>query len=242
MPVSERGRLALLVVVVIVAGCGSGGADPGTVPGEEVPGPLVSCTRGERDVFPESRLSGDPLSREELVDVAMGAGLAESLPVGGFGPEEGFYSTADGFLILDDSMIGSVIDGRVVGYFYLEQRDSDWVLRSWGECTPRRIDGELVAEEWQLEQVPAPESETLEISVLGGMCAGTDIQTEIVSVDVAETAEAVIVTVWATTPERVESCAGLGRMIPTDVVLESPVGDRPILDGGMVPAAMPRQR
>jgi hypothetical protein len=134
MPVSERGRLALLVVVVIVAGCGDG-ADPGPVPGEEVPGPLVSCTRGERDVFPESRLSGDLLSREELVDVAMGAGLAESVPVGGFGPEEGFYSTADGFLILDDSMIGSVIDGRVVGYFYLEQQDSDWVLRSWGECT-----------------------------------------------------------------------------------------------------------
>lgn len=50
------------------------------------------------------------------------------------------------------------------------------------------------------------------------------------------------VTVWATTPDKADDCAGLGTVVSATVLLESPVGERQILDGGAVPADEPVQR
>ena len=228
----------IVAVVAVVAGCG-GSADTPPVD-ESMSGPLLSCTRGEFDAFPEAPLSDDLLSRDELVELPIGAALDGALPEGGIGGEEASYSTADGFLILEDGVIGSVVDGQVVGSFYLEQDGSTWVLLRWGECWPRRIDGELIAEEWDFAPHPTAASQTLEITILGGMCSGTSIESEIVSIDVQETAETITVTVWTNDPTNdVEGCAGLATSIPATVALEAPVGQREILDGGTFPAAAP---
>jgi hypothetical protein len=176
----------------------------------------------------------------------MGEVVAEFFTSGpgadGLGPEEGYFSTADGFLVLDDGLIGSIDDGRLVGGFHLKQGGSSWVLPTWGGCDPRRIDGDLVAEEWELAEPPTASSQSLHIAVWGGICSGTDLRTEIVSTQVEETGEAVVVTVWTSPRTSEENCALLATLIPATVALADPIGDRRILDGGAVPPSEPGLR
>lgn len=160
----------------------------------------------------------------------------------GVGPEEGYFSTADRFVILDDGLIGSIHDGRLVGILYLERDGSDWVLQSWGGCNPRRIEDDLVAEEWEPADPPTASSQSLEIVVWGGICSGTDLKTEIVSTHVAETGAAVVVTVWTSSPVSEGNCGLLATLIPATVALADPIGDRQILDGGAVPPTEPGLR
>jgi hypothetical protein len=95
-----------------------------------------------------------------------------------------------------------------------------------------------VAGRWYPAQPVDPASTTLPIRVEAGACVepnGTNVTTQIVSVDVTETAESVEIVVWTREKRFLGMCAGVGIEIDATAVLDAPLNGRTLLDAGCIP-------
>lgn len=86
--------------------------------------------------------------------------------------------------------------------------------------TVRKTNGEWESVPWQLSATRSPQE--LQLAVDGSACA------RVVSYEVAETPDAVHVTVWRRTVH--PSCAPLSVVVK----LRAPLGERALLDGGVI--------
>lgn len=98
---------------------------------------------------------------------------------------------------------------------------------------------EVKAANWRMEQSADGEATHLPIGVSGGGCdtsTGTEMLTEIVRVDVVEHEDTVEIAAWVRwRPFTGTTCAGIGIFLPVEVVLASPLGDRTLVNSGVIP-------
>lgn len=88
-----------------------------------------------------------------------------------------------------------------------------------------------VFESWSVAEPPDPSSTRLVINVHGGQCHIEE--EELGAVEVRETAEQVVISAYIREPASRGSeseCYDVGRDHLTEVVLESPLGDRELVD------------
>lgn len=197
----------------------------------------VSCSVSGRRPFDISVASGAQLTREELLATPQGRTL-ESFFVGGEGEVEGgSFHEADGFTIVSGDYVLGFEGGRPTSDFILK---GDRVA-GWGGCVPVLVRGDQVASRWSPAVTVDPEATIIPILVEGGGCVEDDrtvITTEIVEIRVQDEA-AVVITVWTREVNMplMGACAGVGIEVEADAVLTAPLGDRMLLDGGLLPPA-----
>ena len=217
-------RCAALVGLVLLAATACGGSgDAGLIE--------VACSVGGDPRFPTSYLDGPTLTREEFVATPLGQEL-EALFVGGpWAAENGDWLSAEGFTLLSPSTVLAYREGLPFFWFSAE---------SGGSCWPVLVSGDLIARRWQPVQPVDREATVLPIEVEGGGCVtGTDteITTEVVSVEVVEAADRVEIVAWTRRAGSFGACDGVGVLMDAEARLDAPVGDRVLLDAGVIPAA-----
>jgi hypothetical protein len=195
---------------------------------------MVSCAVGGNFPFATSYADGPELTGDQFRATPQGRAL-EAFFVGGYGEvEAGPYPDLDGFSIVSDSYVIGYRDGIPIMDFILKDDD----VRAWGGCNPTLVYGDRVAGRWHPVQPVDPDSTTLPILVEGEACVepnGTNVTTQIVSVDVTETAESVEIVVWTREKRFLGMCAGIGIEIGTTAVLDAPLDGRTLLDAGRIP-------
>lgn len=221
-------RTLVVVVAVLVTGCGAG-IDLMSGSGEEVACSIVGSIR-----FPTSYLDGAEYDRAEFAATKIG-GVLQAFFVGGEGePENQQYLESDGFSVVSNSLVIGYQEDMPVTFFRLDGDD----VNSWGGCQPTLVSRSLVAYRWQPVLPVEPDSSIVPIQVEGGGCVTdgeTQVITEVESVDVIESSERVEITVWVR--ERfISACAGVGVMIDATADLSEPLGDRTLIDAGTIPA------
>jgi hypothetical protein len=230
----RNGLIVVAVSALLAAGCGGSEATSDAATGTT---DSIACSANIHDVsFPARYLDGPELTRNELVETPPGQVL-EALFVGGDAElEGGQYRESGGFSIVSDKLVLGYKDGVVTWFFALNE---DGQVRSWGGCNPNHVRQNQTASRWApIGHVP-PEAMTIPIHVEGGACStdnGREIVTIIEGIEVEERIDRVDVTVW--TSERslgLEFCAGVGLMIEADFTLAEPLGDRTLVDAGIVP-------
>jgi hypothetical protein len=194
----------------------------------------VACSTAGTPRFPESFLDGPQLTPEEFASTPLGEKL-DAFFVGGPGAGEGsFYTEADGFSAIPDTLVLGYLNDFPFAMFRFESGD----LIEWGDCRPVPVSGDLIASRWSLSQPSKPEMTVIPIQVDGGACVtdtGTEVVTELVRVDVREDEDNVEITTWTRQLPFDGLCAGVGIMHDAEARLSSPLGDRGLLDGGTVP-------
>jgi hypothetical protein len=230
-----------MAAALVAAACGaapdvdtgnpSAGRDPSV--GGEVACSVIGSIR-----FPVQHLAGPELAPDEFAAGEIGRTF-ESFFIGGEGsPEGGSYREAEGFTIVSDGLVLGYTDGRPNAFFEIA---GDGV-GGWGSCHPNLVEGDLVAYRWRPVSPVDRGLTTLPIEVEGGGCvtdSGTDITTEVASVEVVEEDEQVTLIAWVRDDRAQEMCAGVGLMVAATAELDSPLGDRILVDGGTVPSAAP---
>ncbi|MEN8040774.1 MAG: hypothetical protein ABFR95_04655 [Actinomycetota bacterium] len=186
---------------------------------------------------------GPELTKDEFLDTTQGQ-ILEAFFIGGEGePENHNYLASDGFSIVDSEFILGYTDGRITSEFNLHE-DS---IRGWGGCRPKLTTDDLSSERFIVAGPIEPSATTIPLKVQGGACSAEDgyhVTTEVVEVDVTETANSVLITVWkrGIPPPWADEdgnymCAGVGIEIDAEAALSAPIGDREILDAGQLPPA-----
>lgn len=98
---------------------------------------------------------------------------------------------------------------------------------------------DLEAANWRMEVSVNGAATRLPIGAYSDLCAtpaGAERLTEIVRVDVVEREGTVEIAVWVRRrPFPGSSCAGVGVFLPMEVVLASALGDRILVNSGVVP-------
>lgn len=220
---------------------------PMTSPQREGTGGAEIACSGMAGSFAADALEGQVLSKERLRQQPYGAALVEFFTEGEGAIEAHLFNTASEFRLLRESqemvLVGGLREERVTSYFAVERGQNDaWQVRGWGDCEPRIVEDGLKTVRWSLLAV---EGGTLRLMVHGGMCSGEeDTTTRIADIVTTETDERVVVTVWVSegvSESESETCAGVGVDIPAAVELDAPLGDRQLLDGGMVPPGPPQR-
>jgi len=203
--------------------------------GDEI---VAACSVAAAIRLPTWVLDGPRLDREEFVATDAGRAV-EAFFDGGPGEGEDFvFGPADGFTMLDDSMVFAYRNGVLMGT--IELRGSEVV--GWGGCHPVRVRDDLVAMRWRPATAPEPSSRELDLVVDGGGCVtdgGVDVLSELADVEVTETAEAVTITTFTRERPFEGHCADVGVALDAHVTLDAPLGDRVLLDGGLIPPSPP---
>lgn len=184
---------------------------------------------------------GPQLTTDEFLATPQGQ-ILDAFFVDGQGePEFDTYHASDGFSIVDDDFVLGYAGRSIVSDFELDGSD----VRGWGGCNPRLTVDDLNAERWSAPGSTDPDMTTIPILVQGGACVeadGTRIATEIIEIEVQERADSVLITAWTRNipPPSADgdhdyTCAGVGIELGAEAVLSQPLGDRILLDAGMVP-------
>jgi|GEM_PF-2464417 hypothetical protein len=223
----------MVAMAVIASGCSVVGTLGAT---EE-----VSCYVGGGRHFAKSYVDGPEMAPDQFRTTPQGAAL-EAFFVGGDGEvESGPYAELDGFSVVSDSYVLGYRDGLPIQDYVLDGDD----VQQWGGCSPTLVHGDRVAGRWHPVQPVNPDSTTLPIRVEGGACVepnGTNVITEVVSIDVTETAETVEIVVWTREKQFTGMCAGVGIELDATAELTAPVGDRVLLNTGIIPPAAATER
>lgn len=193
----------------------------------------ASCSGAGNDPFDVSYTQGPELTTEEFLDTPQGETLDTFFNGGPGEVEGGSYLEAGGFSIVSESYVLGYRDGRPISDFLL---DGDDIL-GWGGCRPVLVRGDQTASRWYLQSPVDPNATTIPILVEGGACVeqdGTRITTEIVEI-VVQDEDAVLITAWTRNVNMPAMCAGIGIDLEAEVVLDLPLGDRELLDGGLIP-------
>ena len=221
----RRGIIAALATaVVLIGGCSHlQNLDP-TV--------RASCSVAGNDPFDLPYTRGPELTADQFLDTQQGEAL-DAFFNGGPGEVEGAeYLEADGFSIVSEGYVLGYRDGRPSSDFSLDGAD----VRGWGGCRSVLVGGNQTASRWDLDSPPDPNATTIPILVEGGACVEPDgdrIITEIVVQD----EDAVVITVWTRNIDMPAMCAGVGIDLEAEAALDLPLGDRALLDGGLLPPA-----
>ncbi|MBI5157652.1 MAG: hypothetical protein HZA58_06495 [Acidimicrobiia bacterium] len=217
-------RTACFALFVLVGACGA--ESPVGAEGE------AACGRDVR--FPRSFLQGPDQSRERFAATVLGRVLDDFFMAGPGVEENGEYRDAEGFSPVSDTVALGYRDGSPVSFFIVR----DGRVAGWGGCSPLLVEGDLESARWHPHGPVDPAATILALEIEGGACAGpsgNEIITEIVRVDVTETDSTVEIIVWVRETPFVGTCAGIGMLLPVDAVLATPLGDRTLWDGGILP-------
>ena len=220
--------LAILMTTVTCAQGDTSTPAPSVAPGgvEE-----LACSVAGHPRFAATYLEGPELDRDAFMATTIGRTMDAFFASPEAAPEAGAYLAADGFSLVTDSYVLGYRDGLPFVDFQL----ADGRVSSWGECSPNRVDGDLVAARWRPSRPVDRRAGRLAIEVEGGTCGG-DTRTEVVRVDVLEDATSVAIVAWTREPEPTgDICAGVGLVIDAVAELEAPLGERSLADGGTVP-------
>ena len=198
----------------------------------------VSCSVGGGRAFDPIYLDGPQMSTSEFVATPVGSVLRDFF-VGGEGePENGSFLRSDGFSIVSDSYVLGYRDGAPTADFFVDDGD----IQAWGGCNPTWVYGDRVAGRWHPVGPIDATATVIPISVEGDACVDgreTDIITEIVEMEVSETADTVEIIAWTREEGFRGMCAGIGVELPAEAVLDSPLGTRRLLDFGRNPPFEP---
>ena len=222
----------LLLAVVAVSLVASGCSFLGTLGAEEA----ISCSYSAGSPFSKTYMDGAELTPDEFRQTPQGRAL-DSFFVGGYGEvEAGPYGELDGFSIVSKSYLLGYRDGIPIMDYTLDGDD----IRQWGGCNPVLVYGDRTAKRWHPVAPIDAAATVLPIRVEGGACverSKTRIITEVVSIDVVETADTVEIIAWTREKGFTGMCAGIGIDIDAEAELVSPLGVRVLLDAGLVPPA-----
>ena len=194
-----------------------------------------ACTVGGYLRFDPVYLEGPELTRDEFAETPEGNILNAEFVGGPAEVESGPYGELTGFSIASGSLVLGYRNGVPIQSYELENGR----LRSWGGCQPTAVSGDLVAARLEVARSNDPESSSLAIDVEGGGCSvdgGNVVSTDIVSANVVEDALTVRLIVWTRETFEGEFCAGVGLTLPFDIPLDGPLGDRSVVNNGVVPA------
>lgn len=244
-------RRALLVFTFLAAACASGDPSPraGGAGGE--PSELAvfaSCSGVRFSALPPDTSTFEPFASWSNLDLSNLDGEARF-----------FREFADRYswFVADQSSSTRLLFGEpnepnegdspngdpllgdsVYAYAYLELRNGRWAPRGWGDC---RI--ELGADGWGNARFildstvrPDPQSSTLPVLATEVACAGGQAPwgREVRAVVVDETVEAVSIVILLEPPTGGQTCPSNPRF-EFEVDLESPLGDRTVLDASVYP-------
>lgn len=231
-------HLLIVGLTLVVSACG---VPPRRAPGESAapasgggPPGEVACSVAGATRFSSSFLNGPEMSREEFGATPVGAAMEEFFVDGPGAPEGGQYERAEGFSIVSDALVLGY-NGLIPDSFFAIEGGG---VTGWGGCSPNLVSDDLIAARWGPAGPIDTGERTISLRVEGGACVtdeGQDNLTEVVSVDLEETASQVTVTAWIRNKAFAGFCAGVGIMLDSDVELSSPLGDRLLLDGGTIP-------
>ena len=186
--------------------------------------------------FPDSYLDGPDLTRDEFLATPLGHLVEEYFAGAPDEPEAAPFPAVDGFSVVP----GSLVLGFRGGLPVLAFEPSRGAVVLYPGCSLTRVQGDGVAVRWFLEQPVDADTTTLHIGVSAGGCVpGTEILTDCCGQAVIEGPDSVSVAMWATARPRssatATTCDGTGFAVHDEVLLEEPLGDRVLLDGGFVP-------
>jgi hypothetical protein len=227
-------RASLLLVVLLVSVLAASCSLLSTFGATE----QVSCSVGGGNRFDPQFLNGPDMTPAEFAATPVGS-MLQTFFVGGEGaPENDAYTVADGFSIVSKSYVLGYLDGLPISDFYVEPGD----IQGWGGCNPTWVDGDTAAGRWHPAESVDPMATLLPITVEGGACVeqdGTNIITEVVEIEVAETSDTVEIIAWTREKGFQGMCAGIGIDLPAEATLDAPLGTRTLLDAGRIPPIIP---
>ncbi len=224
-------RLRVLLAVGAVSLIASGCSWLSTLGAEEA----VSCSYGGGSSFSKIYLDGPEMTPDEFRATPQGRALYAFF-VGGEGEvEAGPFGDLDGFSIVSDSSVLGYRNGLPISDYIVDGDD----VRAWGGCNPTLVYGNRVAGRWHAVEPIDASATVLPIRLEGSACvegSETNIITEVVSIDVVETEDTVEIVVWTREKGFRGMCAGIGIELDATVELDSPLGDRALLNTGLIPA------
>jgi hypothetical protein len=228
--------VALGLLAAVATACGTVGP-----PSESE---QVACTVAGSTRFSTAFLDGPESSRDEFTATEIGRTLERFFTDGDGAPEDFIYLEAEGFSVVSESLVLGYRDGLPFTVFGFDGGR----VGGHGGCYPNLVSGDRVAYRWQPARPIDTYAITLPIEVEGGGCVsgeGTDVTTEIDSIDVVEDADRVRIVVWARERERFleglfGGCDGVGVYIDAEAELAAPLGDRALVDAGIIPGTVIR--
>jgi hypothetical protein len=201
---------------------------------------MASCSISGNDRFELSHTEGPELAPHELLATPQGQTL-DSFFNGGPGEVEGEgYLEADGFSVVSNIYVLGYSGTELISAFSVEGDD----IQRWGGCQAVLVRGDQVASRWYPVSPVDPSSMSIPIRVEGGACVedGRDrVITEVVEIEVQDE-DAVLITAWTREVNMPAMCAGVGIDIDAEAVLDLPLGDRVLLDAGLIPPRPPDTR
>lgn len=198
---------------------------------------MASCSVVGNDRFDLIYAKGPQLTPEELLGTPQGQAL-DSFFNGGPGEVEGEgFLGADGFSIVSDGYVLSYRGPDLISDFSLDGDN----IESWGGCRPVLVRGDQIASRWYPDSPLDTDATIIPILVEGAACVenGKDrITTEVVEI-VVQHEDAVLITAWTRETNMPFTCAGVGVVLEAEAVLDLPLGNRAILDAGLIPPRAP---
>lgn len=179
-------------------------------------------------------LDGPEFTKERFLETREGQTL-DAFFIGGIGEPEGeMYAGADGFTVLGGGTVLGHTAGMPTAYFNLDDGD----IQSWGGCRPQWVWGDRAAARFQVASDVDANRTVLPIVIEGGGCVvdgEVDIITTVADVEVVETGDTIEIRPWTRERGFRFECAGVGVGIDHEVMLTAPIGNRLILDRGLIP-------
>jgi hypothetical protein len=198
---------------------------------------MASCSVAGSNRFDLVYTDGPQLSPQELLSTPQGQTL-DSFFNGGPGEVEGEgYLGADGFSIVSDGYVLGYRDSELISDFSLDGGE----IGAWGGCRPVLVRGDQVASRWYLDSPANRNATIIPILVEGGACVEDGrnrVVTEIVEIAVQDE-DAVLITAWTRQVDMPFMCAGIGIALDAEAMLDLPLGNRALLDAGLIPPAAP---
>lgn len=254
------GWAAAVACAVLLSGCATPGARPGpdadgdpspsaTIPAYDVePGQTLRC--GGLSFSSDALVKPVPLSRadERVREAVESAADDAGMPVAAAeAPETWLVASADdrqiALLHPRADAEGSAPAFEQVTLLWHEagsDRPAEWTVASSGPCAPRADAGELNAAAIALdpEQPPAPSDTTVHLLVTELAChGGEDAEGRVELASLIETDESVEIVIGVRPDETADAWTCQSNpATPFALELDAPLGDRDIVDVGVVPA------
>jgi hypothetical protein len=203
------------------------------------PNGSLTCYVGGRvdpsQFFSPSALAAPPPSAEQLASDPPGAALRDFLAQDAASPSSVFRDAKDGWKVLsrrpNEVRYGHQRGDRVDYVAVIGQNGGPWKWMGGGDCHPRHPGTTT----WHYSVSPANPTVLL-ITYETGSCDGPADVTKARQVYVDEGSSQVVVAIILSADKpRGGVCAGIGMLLHTEVHLKTPLGSRPLLDGGPVP-------
>lgn len=217
--------LALLALALLASACTSADSTD-----QEIACSVTGSVR-----FDPSLLDAPEFTKEQFLETDDGQ-LLDAFFVGGIGEPEGeMYAAATGFSPIGGGTILGYTDGVPTAHFDIEDGD----IRSWGGCRPQWVWGDRVAARFRVPAGLDGNRALLPILIEGGGCVvegEVEITTVVAIVEVEESGGTIEIRPWTRERNFRSECAGVGVDIEHEIVLTAPLGQRLILDAGLIPA------